>query len=84
MKPLQDLDKKKLKHIKLIVSDLDGVIVQRGTKIKQKAFKNQNNIFIKRTCQRRMYTNNNVGLLTSTKKSTCKKSNYHLMNALSM
>ena len=35
MKSLKDLDKEKLKNIKLIVSDLDGVIVPRGTKIKQ-------------------------------------------------
>ncbi|MGD9276111.1 MAG: HAD-IIB family hydrolase [Candidatus Pacearchaeota archaeon] len=35
MKTLESLDRKKLKKIKLIVSDLDGVIVPRGTKIKQ-------------------------------------------------
>lgn len=35
MKPLDELTKKNLQHIKLIVFDLDGVLVPRGTKIKQ-------------------------------------------------
>lgn len=35
--PLVLLDKKKLKKIKLIVLDVDGILVPRGTKIKQKA-----------------------------------------------
>ena len=35
MKYLEGLDKNKLKDIKLIVSDLDGVMVPRGTKIRQ-------------------------------------------------
>jgi HAD superfamily hydrolase (TIGR01484 family) len=35
MKSLEKFDKRKLKKIKLVVSDLDGVIVSRGTKIKQ-------------------------------------------------
>ena len=35
MKPLEELTKKDLQHIKLIVFDVDGVLVPRGTKIKQ-------------------------------------------------
>ena len=35
MKPLGELTKKDLQHIKLIVFDVDGVLVPRGTKIKQ-------------------------------------------------
>ena len=35
MKPLDELTKKDLKNIKLLVFDLDGVLVPRGTKIKQ-------------------------------------------------
>ena len=35
MKPLEKLTKKDLRHIKLIVFDVDGVLVPRGTKIKQ-------------------------------------------------
>lgn len=35
MKPLDELTKKDLQHIKLIVFDVDGVLVPRGTKIKQ-------------------------------------------------
>ena len=36
MKELNNLTKEKLKDIKLIVFDLDGVLVPRGTKIKQR------------------------------------------------
>jgi HAD superfamily hydrolase (TIGR01484 family) len=36
MKSLSELDRNKIKEIKLIVFDLDGVVVPRGTKIKQK------------------------------------------------
>ena len=35
-KPISELTKKALKNIKLIVFDVDGVLVKRGTKIKQK------------------------------------------------
>tara|TARA_Y100000310_G_C20573308_1_gene759166 strand:- start:124 stop:876 length:753 start_codon:yes stop_codon:yes gene_type:complete len=35
MKPISELTKKELKKIKLIVFDVDGVLVPRGTKIKQ-------------------------------------------------
>jgi HAD superfamily hydrolase (TIGR01484 family) len=35
MKPLSDLTKEDIKDIKLIVFDVDGVLVPRGTKIKQ-------------------------------------------------
>ena len=35
MKPLQEMTKEELKDIKLIVFDVDGVLVPRGTKIKQ-------------------------------------------------
>lgn len=35
MKPLDELTKKDLQQIKLIVFDVDGVLVPRGTKIKQ-------------------------------------------------
>ena len=35
MKPLEKLTKEDLRHIKLIVFDVDGVLVPRGTKIKQ-------------------------------------------------
>jgi len=35
-KPLSELTKKDLKNIKLIVFDVDGVLVPRGTKIKQR------------------------------------------------
>ena len=34
--PISNLTKKDLKNIKLIVFDVDGVLVRRGTKIKQK------------------------------------------------
>ena len=36
MKPIKELIKKKLSKIKLIVFDVDGVLVPRGTKIIQK------------------------------------------------
>src|SRR3989344_5855433 len=35
MKPITELKKEDLKKIKLIVFDVDGVLVKRGTKIKQ-------------------------------------------------
>jgi HAD superfamily hydrolase (TIGR01484 family) len=35
MKPLNEMQKKDLKNIKMIVFDVDGVLVPRGTKIKQ-------------------------------------------------
>ena len=35
MKPLEELTKKDLQNIKLIIFDVDGVLVPRGTKIKQ-------------------------------------------------
>ena len=35
MKPLNQMLEKDLKQIKMIVFDVDGVIVPRGTKIKQ-------------------------------------------------
>ena len=35
MKPLDFLTKKELKNIKLVVFDVDGVLVPRWTKIKQ-------------------------------------------------
>ena len=35
MKPIEELSKEILKDIKLIVFDVDGVLVKRGTKIKQ-------------------------------------------------
>jgi len=35
MKPLNKISKKELNQIKMIVFDVDGVLVQRGTKIKQ-------------------------------------------------
>jgi len=36
MKPLKEISKKDLEKIKMIVFDVDGVIVPRGTKIKQR------------------------------------------------
>lgn len=36
MKPLKEISKKDLEEIKMIVFDVDGVIVPRGTKIKQR------------------------------------------------
>lgn len=36
MKPISELTKKEIKKIKLIVFDVDGVLVPRGTKIKQR------------------------------------------------
>ena len=35
-KPISELTKEDLKKIKLIVFDVDGVLVPRGTKIKQR------------------------------------------------
>lgn len=37
MKPIIELSKKDIKNLKLIVLDLDGVLVPRGTKIKERA-----------------------------------------------
>lgn len=36
MKSISELTKNELKKIKLIIFDVDGVLVKRGTKIKQK------------------------------------------------
>ena len=52
MKPLDELTKKDLKYIKLIVFDVDGVLVPRGTKIKQVG--NKLSIEIKKISERQI------------------------------
>ena len=52
MKPLDELTKKDLKYIKLIVFDLDGVLVPRGTKIKQVG--NKTSIEIKKISEKQI------------------------------
>ena len=52
MKPLDELTKKNLQKIKLIVFDLDGVLVPRGTKIKQVG--NKTSIEIKKIGERQI------------------------------
>ena len=52
MKHLDELTKKDLQHIKLIVFDVDGVLVPRGTKIKQVG--NKTSIEIKKISERQI------------------------------